>query len=158
VSAEAVRVEEVGNDRAGGRRREEGFACGHGTDPGEEFFHAGVLAKEPAGPGMQSPSDVLIRFEGGADEDPGLGQRRVAADRGRRGQAVRAGHANVHEDDVGVVDAGELHGFLPVAGFTDDLRVVAGVDQRPEGGSYQGLVVGEQDAEAAPGKRCSARS
>ena len=61
--------------------------------------------------------------------------------------AVHAGHADVHEDDVGVQGAGLGEGHLAVTGLTDDLDVGLGLQDEPEPGAQQRLVVHQQDAD-----------
>ncbi|GAX56866.1 hypothetical protein SO3561_08434 [Streptomyces olivochromogenes] len=128
-------------------RGEEGVARGDGADGVEECVGADVFAEEAAGSGAEGLGDVFVDFEGGEDEDAGGVEVGVGADGGGGGEAVGVGHADVHEDDVGLVDAGEVDGFFAVGGFVDDFEVGAGVDQDPEGRPEQGLVVGEQHAD-----------
>ena len=47
----------------------------------------------------------------------------LAAKLAEGGEAVAAGHADVEQDDVRAVAAGQAHGFLAVGGFGDDLDV-----------------------------------
>src|SRR6202030_948163 len=47
--------------------------------------------------------------------------------------------------------SGQVHGTGPVGRLTDDLDVVAGVEQRREAGADQALVVGDQDADHGAG-------
>ena len=70
--------------------------------PGESSasLSGDVLEQESAGSGPQRVVDVLVQVEGGQDEDPraaraGAGELPGGLD------AVHAGHAHVHQDDVG---------------------------------------------------------
>ena len=65
--------------------------------------------------------------------------------------AVEAGHLDVHQHDVRLHAAREPHGRGAVRGVADDLHVVLGVEQGPEPGPHQRLVVGEQDPDHAVG-------
>ena len=47
----------------------------------------------------------------------------------------------------GRCDAGEVDRLRAVGGLADDLQVLAGVDQHPEGAAQERLVVGEEDAD-----------
>ena len=62
---------------------------------------------------------------------------------GRR-EAVRAGHPDVHQDDVGALGPGQLDGLVAVDRLADHLDVVRGLEQHAEAGPDQRLVVGEQ--------------
>ena len=61
--------------------------------------------------------------------------------------AVDLGHPDVHQDDVGSLAAGQRYRLAPVGRLAGDFHVGDGVDEQPEGGAQQRLVVGEQDAD-----------
>jgi hypothetical protein len=102
---------------------------------------------ESGGAGTDGLCDVLVGLEGGEDQDAGVGQGGVGADGGGGGEAVGVRHADVHEDDGGVVGAGEGDGLVPVGRFGDHRHVGGGVDEHSEGLAQECLVVGEQDAD-----------
>src|SRR6185312_15648853 len=66
----------------------------HGRD---QPLRRGLLEQEPAGPGAQRGVDVLVEVERGEDQHPrrrpGSGQDVFGG-----GDAVEAGHADVHQD------------------------------------------------------------
>src|SRR5581483_12052862 len=68
------------------------------------------------------------------------------------GDAVHLRHPQVHQHHVGPLLAGEGDRHAAVGCLADHGDVVAGLQQHPEPGSQQGLVVGEQhpDHSAAP--------
>lgn len=68
----------------------------------------------------------------------------VGADGFGGGEPVGSGHAQVHQYDVRVVEAGEFDGLGAVGCLGDDLEVLAGVDEDPEGPPKEGLVIGEE--------------
>ena len=117
-SSRAVSSDEVGGCAGGGWRPaancsisrrvmrgcEQGVACRDDADGGGELLGADVLEEEAAGAGPQGLVDVLVEVEGGEDEDVG-GRRRCSEPAGGL-DAVELGHADVHEDDVGLVLAG----------------------------------------------------
>ena len=83
-----------------------------------------------------------------------------AADLRRGRESVRTGHADVHDDDVGGVFAGEVDGLAAVRRLGDDGHAGVGVDEDAEGGAQERLVVGEQDARGhgalpSSGSRCA---
>src|SRR5262249_14360289 len=63
--------------------------------------------------------------------------------------AIKTRHLYVHEHDIRPQSAGQLDGRRAVGGLADDFQVVLGVEQRPESGPHQRLVVGEQDPDHA---------
>lgn len=80
----------------------------------------------------QGPGHMLIALERGEDEDASVLQVWVGADGRGRGEAVGAGHTDVHEDDVRMMDACEVDGFGTVGRLRHHFQVVAGVDQDAE--------------------------
>src|SRR5581483_10035303 len=88
--------------------------------------------------------DVLVEVEGGENEDARARSRCVEP--AGCVDAVELGHADVHDDDVGVELTGEAQRFASVGGFADDLDVALQFEDEPEALPYEGLVVGEQDA------------
>ena len=62
-------------------------------------------------------------------------------------EAVDAGHLDVHQHDIGLQPLRDRDGLLPVACLADDLDVVLGLEDQPEAGAHQRLVVGEDDAD-----------
>ncbi|OLT26004.1 hypothetical protein BJF83_21730 [Nocardiopsis sp. CNR-923] len=77
------------------------------ADGGEDVFGRGAFEEEAGGAGAQGVPDVVVVVEGGDDDDAGwvlegLGEGVGGLD------AVEAGHAHVHEDDVGAGAAGQV--------------------------------------------------
>ena len=67
----------------------------------------------------------------------------------RRLEPVDVGHLDVHQHDVGMASADEVDRVAAVARFADyaDARLL--LEDRPESGSDQRLVVGDQDRDRA---------
>lgn len=61
---------------------------------------------------------------------------------------VLAGHTDVHEHHVGAVLAGEGRCFVPVGGLAEDGHVISRVHEDSEPASHEGLVIGDDDADA----------
>ncbi|MCO5614894.1 hypothetical protein L7F22_069179 [Adiantum nelumboides] len=144
---------ELGDQGAGDRRGEQRLPAVHHPDGVDEVGRFGVLDQEPAGAAADRVEDVGVLGERGQDDHPGAGELRVAGDLPGRGDAVGAGHADVHEDDVRVVLAGRGDGLCAVGGLGDDVQVGLRAEQRAEPGADERLVVGEQDPDhlSAPG-------
>src|SRR5690606_19309364 len=75
----------------------------------------------------------------------------------RRLDPVELGHAQVHEDDVGLEVGDESHRLVAVTGLADDLQVGLGVDDRAHAGPEELLVVDEQDPDGWGGRRAHRR-
>jgi hypothetical protein len=58
------------------------------------------------------------------------------------------GHADVHQDDVGPQLAGALDRLLAVSRLADDLEVVLRLQEEPEAGPDELLVVDDQQPDA----------
>src|SRR5439155_1040294 len=128
-------------------RREQSIATRHRPYCLHELGRIGVLDQEAARPDAQGLEDVLVEVEGSEDDDAHAGQAVVGGDRARRLQAVRTRHANVHEEHVGALAAGDPDGFVAVAGLTDHLDVVLGVEQGAEAGAHERLVIRHGDTD-----------
>ena len=63
--------------------------------------------------------------------------------------AVHAGHADVHQHDIGGVLGRRLDRFLAGAGLGDDLDVAGGLEHGLEAGAHHRLVVGDDDPQLA---------
>ena len=74
-------------------------------------------------------------------------ERVVGADPAGGLEPVAAGHADVHEHDVGSVLEGDHHRLVAVARFADHLDVVLGVEQRAEPAADECLVVRQHHAD-----------
>jgi hypothetical protein len=135
---------ELGDQAAGDARRQQRLAAGDDPDRVEQLLRRGVLEHESAGPAAQRLEDVLVLVEGGHHEDPG--QRRLDRRRDDLGglQPVHDRHADVHQHDVGPQRPRLADRLDPVAGLADHAQVRGGLDEHPEPGPDQGLVVGDQ--------------
>src|ERR1019366_4177657 len=86
-------------------------------------------------------------LKGRHDQDLDAGQRVVGGDLAGGLDAVHVWHSNVHQDEVGSAAASTGHGLGAGGRLGDDFDVGCRVEQKPEGGAQESLVVGEQDAD-----------
>ncbi len=113
-----------------------------------EQLRARVLQEEAARPGPQRRVDVLVEVEGRDHDDrewvfdagPGEGERRL--------DAVGHRHPDVEEAHVGPDAPRERHGFGAVGRLAHDLDVGLRVEDHPEPGAHELLVVGDEHAHA----------
>ena len=61
------------------------------------------------------------------------------------GQSVEFGHPDVHERDLRPGRCRLTDGLFAVIGFSDDLDVTLGLQDHPEAGADELLVVGDED-------------
>jgi hypothetical protein len=130
----------------GDPRRHHRVAAGHRADGPGQLVQGNVLQHEAAGPGAQGGEGVLVQVERGEDEDP----RRAVGGHDPPGglDAVDARHPDVHQDHVGVQFPGQPDRLGPVAGLAHDVDVVGFLQDHPETGPHQRLVIGQQQADA----------
>ncbi len=90
---------------------------------------------------------MLVEVEGGEDQD----LRCVGAGHPQQslggGHAVEDGHADVHQHDVRPCAQAEVDRPVAVPGLADHLEVVLGLEEHPEAGADEGLVVDDGDAD-----------
>ena len=101
------------------------------------------FVRYPSAPARERRQDVGFFGIGGEHDDRGLGMG--GADAGGRGDAVAAGHAQVHEHDVGAVFVDESGRFVTVGGGAHDLDVVEQAEQQFQTFAHGRLVVGDDD-------------
>jgi hypothetical protein len=63
-------------------------------------------------------------------------------------QAVHARHLDVHEHHVGVGRGDDFHGGGAVVGLAHDFQIVLRLQDQPQAGAHQMLVVDQHDADA----------
>ena len=107
--ARSSRVAEGGDEARGHRGRDHAVAGGHDADAGDQVGGRRALEQEAAGAGLEALVHVLVEIEGGEDEDARALVAPQRDDRARRLDAVHDRHLHVHEHDVGVEAARQLH-------------------------------------------------
>jgi len=117
---------------------------------GDELIRRRRLQQEAAGARAERLVDVLVEVEGREDDDLRRRGRAVAQDPSRL-EPVQPRHPDVHQHDVGLQVASELDRLGAVARLADHLDVRFRLEDQPEAGADERLVVGEQDPNhAAP--------
>lgn len=112
----------------------------------DEPLRRRVLQEKACGTRLQGPVDVFVRVERREDDDAWWGGCSHQFPGGA--QSVQDGHADVHQHHVDVgISGGKLECFASVSSFTDHLEVGLFLEDRPEPGANQRLVVDEQDAD-----------
>ena len=145
----------VAEDVAGDGGGEVGFAGGGGADAFDKFFGGGVLENVAAAAGAEDFVEVGVIVVHGEGDDADGGEEVVDASGG--GDAVEFGHADVHDDDLGLEFFGEGDGFEAVFGFADDFEVGFGVEEEADAAADDGVVIGEEDVSDAAGGAVGAR-
>jgi hypothetical protein len=129
---------------AGDARGEQGVAAGGDPHRADQILRLGVLEQEAARAGPQRLVDVIVGLERGQDDDLHPGQGAVRGDPAGGLEAIDPGHPDVHQDHVGALGARQLHRLLAVDRLADHLDVSVRLEQHPEAGPDQRLVVGEE--------------
>ena len=122
------------------------------ADTRDELLAGHVLEQEPARPGLHRLVDVFVEVEGRQDE-----HARVAS---RVGQPpgcldpVEPGHADVHQHDIRTQLARQLDRLASVLRLAHDLHPRLELDDQPEAGADERLIVREQHGDhGATGSR-----
>ena len=101
------------------------------------------------GAGFQCAQDVaFIRMHAEHDDGDlriGLGDLKGGFD------AVEIGHADVHDDHVGLQGFCEGDGFAAVVGFADHREIGLLLDQETQAAAHELVIVGEEDANFSHG-------
>ena len=125
--------------------REERIAGGDRLDRDDEVGRRHVLEQESAGPGAQRLDDVLVGVERRQDQDVRVRRDAVADDPAGRLDAVEDRHPDVHDDDIGAEAPCRLDALLAVGRLPDHLDVGLVVEDHPEPGANELLIVDEDD-------------
>lgn len=93
------------------------------------------------------PTDIKVlgTVVGGEHDDAGFGEFR--ANPLQRGNAVGAGHAHVHERDIGAMLAEGGHGLLRVFGFGDHDEIVFLANQHGQAAADDGVIVHDKQSD-----------
>jgi hypothetical protein len=110
----------------------------------EQDLRFDTLAKVAAGSGAQGVDDELERRE---HDDLDVAKVVGRGDVPGGLDAVDLGHPDIHQDNVSPFAAGQRDRVAPVGCLARNVHVGDGVDEQPEGGAQQRLVVGKQDTD-----------
>ena len=126
--------------------REQGVTPRHNSYRVDQVSWLGVLDQEAAGSGADGLVDELVRLERRQDDDLHAGQIVLGGDPPRGLKPVHVRHPDVHQHDVGSLPPGQRDGLRAVGGLTHNFHVVGAIDEHPETGPDQRLIISEQDS------------
>ena len=138
---------EVLDEAVRDRRAEHGLARRDGADRVEDLRLVRALDEVAARARPDGGEDRVVVLDHRQDEDADLRAR--IDDPAGRVDAARAGHLQVHQDDVGLELERERHGLVARRGLPDEVDVGDGAEQRAQAVPEERVVVRDQDAEAA---------
>ena len=138
---------EVLDETAGDARGQERVAGVNLPDGVHQPVGGSSLEQEPGCPGLESRVDVLLRIEGRQHEDP-RSCPGVVEPAGRP-DPVEPRHPDVHEDHVRVRLQAGRDRLVPIFGLTDDGYSGLALEDEPEAGAHERLVVGDDDPNGA---------
>src|SRR5437899_4075217 len=133
--------------RDGGRQVR--FAPRHRLESQLELGDVGPLEEIAGGAGAQRLGHVLLGGVHREDQDARAGG--LFGDAGGRLEAVETRHGDVHDDDIGAVEACQLEGFAPVRRLRDHVDPADLAQHRADALTNQGVVLGEQDTQGSGG-------
>src|ERR1035441_5254171 len=136
---------EVLDQAPGDGGSEQRLASRHRPHGAGQLLTAGVLEQEAARAGLHRAVNVLIEVEGGQHQDP----RPAAAPDEQRGclDPVQLGHADVHQDYVGIQPSCLRQRLAAVPGLAGDAEVRLGLQQHPQALADEDLIIDDQDAD-----------
>jgi hypothetical protein len=97
-------AEEARDQPARDRRGEQGVACCHCADGGDELLGGRGFEQEAAGAGLQRVVDVAVEVEGCEDEHAGGARRGIGEHAPSGFELVEPRHADVHPPSCPVVE------------------------------------------------------
>ncbi len=132
-----VLVQQPARDARGEHR----LTGGHHTDRLHQLVGRGVLEQEAARPGLQRLHHVLVEVERRQHQDLRRPVPLRAGDLAGGLHPVHPRHTDVHQDHVGLQRPYLVQGLKAVTGLADDREVLLGLQNHPEPGAQQRLVV-----------------
>ena len=127
-------------------RGERALAVGSSADRLQDLLRGAVLEEEADRPGPQGRGYEAVGVEGCEHQDFDLGYEFTDLLAGP--YPVAAGHVEVQQDDVRAQAASRIQGALPVRRLAQDGQVRIALQDQAQGGADEGLVVGDDDADA----------
>src|SRR5206468_9542024 len=119
-------------------------ATSRGADAAHDLVRLGVLEQVADGAGVKGAANPITVREGGEHDD--LGRIGPLHDAAGRFDAVDAGHREIHQHDVGHFSGDEADRSIAIAGATDHVDVLLGLEQASETHAQELMVVHERDA------------
>jgi hypothetical protein len=144
----------LGQERRHERRVDVSVAGGHLLDGAHQRLVRSLLEDVALGTGFEAARQEAALSVCGEHEHGRLGHFRHDLASGL--EAVDAGHAHVHDDDVGTPPACERHRGAAVGGLTDDTDVVRAGERQAQPLTYHLVVIDNQTGYRL-GHMCSTR-
>ena len=129
----------------GGDFRRDAFVSGmDGADGLEQFAMQETFQQVGASAGFESADDLDVTGVGGEDDKARVGK--FAADGAHGVDAVHAGHLQIHEHDIGPMEAELFDGLQAIGGLTDELQVGLIGNERGDALTQDRVIVDQGDA------------
>ena len=133
----------LGSSGARDPRIERHLAIGGRADRGDQLIRLAVLEQVADRTGGQHVANAAVVGERGQGDDR---QARTALrDLTGCGNAVKDGHRDVHQDDIGTKPQYRVDRLNAVGRFADHSEIVGGVDQPGDPGADQRVIVNHQN-------------
>ena len=123
------------------------MAGGHDLDGGDQFLAGGAFEHVALGSGLQRLVNIGVPVKGGQHQHARAGV--LAADFDGGLNAVLDRHTQVHQHQIRLAFAVEVHGLVAVGRFAHNHHVGFRVDQADQPHADDKMVVRHQDADVA---------
>src|SRR6201996_1716500 len=121
---------------------DDGAAAGDVVQGAADLLGAGVFGQVAAGAGAERVDDRVVVGVGGEHDDLNIGA--AVAELTGGGGAVQMGHAQIHQDHVGLGLLGQPECFLAVGGGPHHLDIGQQAQEHGQAFAHHPLVIGGQ--------------
>jgi len=135
---------ELLHDLAGDRGGHLDLAGVDAFDAMDQIFAAGVLQQVAAGAGADPFEDVVVLVVHGEEDD--LDLRILLLDLACGDDPAHLGHADIHQDDVGLQLADEAHGLRAVVAGADELDLRLQADEANQAVPHELVIIDDEQA------------
>ena len=136
-------LQHAGNQTPGRRGGQQRIPVRHRPHRPGELLRLRPLTDKPAGPSPQRRHNIRVILKRGENQHPGGGQIRVTTNFFRGRNAIKLGHANIHEHHIGLEALRHGDGIQPGIALAHDSDVVGGVKHDGNGLPDERLIVDE---------------
>ena len=120
---------------------------GHRSHGHEQFVGQRALEDESGSARLDALEEIAFVLEHGEGQDADVGKFRLNVPRGL--QSSRAGHGNIHDNDLGAEFAGLFNRFLSIGRLAHHFHIRLPLQERADAGPDKGMVLGQENANSS---------